>query len=90
MKSEFGIYPATESLTSRVNGRFVKTSKLLWLTYTAALVLVLMLAKPSGAQTDNTAYGTGALAGNSGSYNSGFGFDALYNNAGGFNTATGI
>jgi hypothetical protein len=69
--------------------RFVETSKLLTHACAVALVLVLMLAKPSGAQTDNTAYGTGALAGNSGSYNSGFGFDALYNNAGGFNTATG-
>jgi Chaperone of endosialidase len=74
---------------TRTNFRFVETSKLPWHACTVALVLVLMLAKPSGAQTDNTAYGTGALAGNSGSYNSGFGFDALYNNAGGFNTATG-
>ena len=42
---------------TRTNFRFVETSKLPWHACTVALVLVLMLAKPSGAQTDNTAYG---------------------------------
>ena len=76
---------------SRTNVRFVKTSKLLCHTYTVILVLVLMLPKPTRAQTDNTAYGTGALASDtSGEWNSAFGFDALFDNQTGIgNTAVG-
>jgi hypothetical protein len=49
-----------------------------------------MLPKPTRAQNDNTAFGTGALQSNtSGYYNSAFGFDALFQNNGGFNTGTG-
>jgi hypothetical protein len=73
-----------------INVRFVKTSKLQWQPYVAILVLVLMLPKLTRAQTDNTAFGTGALQGNTtGYYNSAFGFDALFENNGGFNTGTG-
>lgn len=76
---------------SRTNVRFVKASKLLWHTYTVILVLVLILPKPTRAQTDNTAYGTGALANDtSGYWNSAFGFDALFDNQTSIgNTATG-
>jgi hypothetical protein len=75
---------------SRTKVRFVKTSKLLWQAYAAILVLVLMFPKPSRAQIDNTAFGTGALQSNtSGDYNSAFGFNALFENNGGFNTGTG-
>ncbi|MFZ0687858.1 MAG: tail fiber domain-containing protein [Terriglobales bacterium] len=74
---------------SRINVCFAKTSRFQWLTFATALVLVLMLAKPSGAQ--NTGYGTGALQDNStGEDNSAFGFDALYSNVNGSdNTAVG-
>ena len=73
------------------NVRFVKTSKLLWHTYTVILVLALILPKPTRAQTDNTSYGTGALASDtSGSNNSAFGFDALNANTTGVdNVASG-
>jgi hypothetical protein len=77
---------------SRTNIRFVKTSKILWPTYTVILLLALILPKPTRAQIDNTAYGSGALGSgdNSGSYNSAFGVDALYaNTTGGDNTASG-
>jgi hypothetical protein len=76
---------------SRTNIRFAKTSKLLCHSYTVILVLVLMLPKPTRAQTDNTAYGTGALARDtSGEWNSAFGFDALFDNQTGIgNTAVG-
>jgi Chaperone of endosialidase len=74
------------------NVRFVKTSKLLWSTYTVILALVLILPKPTKAQTDNTAYGTGALASDtSGPWNSAFGYDALHDNKTGTgNTAVGF
>ena len=77
---------------SRINARFVKTSKLVWHTYTVVLVLVLMLPKPTRAQTDDTAFGTGALASDtSGFWNSAFGFDALTaNTTGTRNTAVGF
>ena len=76
---------------SRINVRFAKTSKRLWPTYTVILALVLILPKPTRAQTDNTAYGTGALASDSsGPWNSAFGFDALHDNQTGIgNTASG-
>jgi trimeric autotransporter adhesin len=75
---------------TRIIFRFVETSKLRWHACAVVLVLLLMLAKPSGAQTDNTAYGIGALQGNTtGDYNSAFGFNALFENNGGFNTGTG-
>jgi hypothetical protein len=75
---------------SRINVRCAKTSKLLWPTYTVILALVLMLPKPTRAQTDNTAYGTGALASDtSGQWNSAFGFDALFDNQTGIGN-TGI
>lgn len=75
---------------SRTNVRFARTSKFLWPTYTVVLALVLMLPKPTRAQTD-TAYGTGALASDtSGIDNSAFGYLALHLNTGGTgNTATG-
>ncbi len=42
------------------------------------------------AQIDNTQFGTGALAANTGDYNSAFGYDALHlNTSGGGNTAVG-
>lgn len=76
---------------SRIKVRFVKASTLVWPTYAFVLVLVLILPKPTRAQTDNTAYGTGALASDtSGTWNSAFGFDALHDNTTGIgNTATG-
>jgi trimeric autotransporter adhesin len=79
-----------EDLMFRTNVRFAKTSKLLWPTYTVVLALVLMLPKPTRAQTD-TAYGTGSLASDtSGIDNSAFGYLALHLNTGGTgNTATG-
>ena len=53
------------------------------------LILGLIIAMGSSdmaiAQIDNTAYGTGALASNSGSDNSGFGFYALFSNMTGDN-----
>src|SRR5580700_5434269 len=82
--------PAKGDLMSRTNIRFANPSKLLWPTYTVVLVLVLIPPKPTRAQVDNTAFGTGALQSNtSGDYNSAFGFDALFENNGGFNTGTG-
>ena len=76
---------------SRTNVRFVKTSKLLWPTYTVILALVLILPKPTRAQIDNTPYGAGALnSDTSGSYNSAFGVCALGSNtSGNENTAVG-
>ncbi|MFY9675385.1 MAG: tail fiber domain-containing protein [Terriglobales bacterium] len=74
----------------RANFHFAETSKVLWCTCTLVLLLALVFPKPTSAQTDNTAYGTGALGSNTtGDYNSAFGFDALYTNNGGYNTATG-
>lgn len=74
---------------SRINVQFAKTSKLLWHTFTVALILALMLPKPTKAQ--NTAYGTDALAQNtSGYWNSAFGYYALYGNQTGYeNTGVG-
>lgn len=74
---------------SHVNVQFAKTSKLLWHAYTLALVLVLILPKPTRAQ--NTAYGAGALSQNTtGTADSAFGYYALYGNqTGDDNTGNG-
>jgi hypothetical protein len=53
-------------------------------------VVLLSVASTAAFAQTNTAYGTGALPGNTGSYNSAFGFDALFSNTTGFsNTASG-
>ena len=68
----------------RANFHFAETSKVLWCTCTLVLLLALVFPKPTRAQTDNTAYGTGALGSNTtGDYNSAFGFDALLPTGGG-------
>jgi hypothetical protein len=55
------------------------------------LLAILLAVVGSGAAQENTAFGEGALAKNSGFANSAFGFDALNSNdTGFFNTANGI
>ena len=61
----------------------------LFKTY-AGLLLLASAFHTAQAQTANTAYGTGVLPSNTGSYNSGFGYQALYTNTSGSgNTAVG-